>query len=110
MLLRLTGFLSGHAGGSAALCRFIADRLNDGWYPVVPGGASDVSIVDVEADGYRLRLVDHPPSFDRAGYYGDASGDSWFTVGVSENIVDASFEALNDAIVYKLMRAGAKAA
>ncbi|MEJ0012459.1 MAG: citramalate synthase [Bauldia sp.] len=40
----------------------------------------------------------------------DASGDSWFTVGVSENIVDASFEALNDAIVYKLLRAGAKAA
>ncbi|HVZ12839.1 MAG TPA: citramalate synthase [Bauldia sp.] len=39
----------------------------------------------------------------------DASGDSWFTVGVSENIVDASFEALNDAIVYKLLRAGAKA-
>jgi 2-isopropylmalate synthase len=41
---------------------------------------------------------------------GDSSGDSWFTVGVSENIVDASFEALNDAIVYKLLRAGAKAA
>jgi 2-isopropylmalate synthase len=40
----------------------------------------------------------------------DASGDSWFTVGVSENIVDASFEALNDAIVYKLLRAGVKAA
>ena len=38
----------------------------------------------------------------------DASGDSWFTVGVSENIVDASFEALNDSIVYKLLRAGAK--
>ncbi len=28
-----------------------------------------------QADGYRLRLVDHEPSFDRAGYYGDASGD-----------------------------------
>ena len=34
----------------------------------------------------------------------DASGDSWFTVGVSENIVDASFEALTDSIVYKLVR------
>lgn len=40
MLLRLTGFLSGHAGVSADLCRFIAARLNDGWYPVVPGGVS----------------------------------------------------------------------
>jgi histidine ammonia-lyase len=36
MLLRLTGFLSGRAGVSADLCRFIADRLNDGWSPVVP--------------------------------------------------------------------------
>jgi histidine ammonia-lyase len=36
MLLRLTGFLSGHAGVTPGLCRFIADRLNDGWYPVVP--------------------------------------------------------------------------
>ncbi len=40
MLLRLTGFLSGYAGVSADLCRFIADRLNDGWYPVVPSGVS----------------------------------------------------------------------
>ena len=36
LLLRLTGFLSGHAGVTPGLCRFIADRLNDGWYPVVP--------------------------------------------------------------------------
>ena len=36
MLLRLTGFLSGHPGVTPALCRFIAERLNDGWYPVVP--------------------------------------------------------------------------
>jgi 2-isopropylmalate synthase len=41
---------------------------------------------------------------------GDASGDSWFTVGVSENIVDASFEALYDSIIYKLLRSGVKAA
>ncbi len=41
---------------------------------------------------------------------GDSSGDTWFTVGVSENIVDASFEALNDSIIYKLLRSGAKAA
>ena len=36
LLIRLAGFLSGHAGVSAALCRFIADRLNDGWTPFVP--------------------------------------------------------------------------
>jgi starch synthase len=43
--------------------------------PSVPGGTTGVSIVDVEASGYRLRLVDHPPAFDREGYYGDAGGD-----------------------------------
>lgn len=36
-----------------------------------------------------------------------ASHDRWFTVGVSPNIVDASFEALIDSITYKLLRAGA---
>jgi len=40
MLLRLAGFLSGRAGVSARLCRFIADRLNDGWLPVVPAAVS----------------------------------------------------------------------
>jgi starch synthase len=38
-------------------------------------GATEVTIVDVAADGYRLRLVDHPAAFDRAAFYGDASGD-----------------------------------
>lgn len=38
----------------------------------------------------------------------DSLGKSWFTVGVSANIVDASFEALVDSINYKLMRDGAK--
>ena len=38
-------------------------------------GSSQVTIVDVAANGYRLRLVDHPPAFDRAGLYGDADGD-----------------------------------
>ncbi len=39
----------------------------------------------------------------------DGKGARWSTVGVSENIVDASFAALTDSIVYKLMRDGAKA-
>ncbi|HEX8663754.1 MAG TPA: citramalate synthase [Beijerinckiaceae bacterium] len=40
---------------------------------------------------------------------GDSTGERWFTVGVSANIIDASFQALTDSITYKLMRAGAKA-
>jgi 2-isopropylmalate synthase len=39
----------------------------------------------------------------------DAKERRWSTVGVSENIVDASFEALSDSICYKLFRDGAKA-
>jgi 2-isopropylmalate synthase len=35
----------------------------------------------------------------------DENGESWTTVGVSPNIIDASFQALTDSIVYKLMRA-----
>ena len=37
----------------------------------------------------------------------DESGERWTTVGVSPNIIDASFQALMDSIVYKLVRAGA---
>ncbi|RUU86407.1 citramalate synthase [Mesorhizobium sp. M7A.F.Ca.MR.176.00.0.0] len=34
----------------------------------------------------------------------DGTGARWWTVGVSENIIDASFQALMDSIVYKLMK------
>jgi len=37
----------------------------------------------------------------------DSAGHRWSTVGVSPNIVDASFEALLDAITWKLVRDGA---
>jgi starch synthase len=43
--------------------------------PRAPSGHSEVTIVDVAANGYRLRLVDHPAAFDREGFYGDAAGD-----------------------------------
>ncbi|HEV8490348.1 MAG TPA: glycogen/starch synthase [Candidatus Limnocylindrales bacterium] len=56
------------AGTTGAL----AVRVPD---PLAAGGATDVRIIDVAADGYRLRLVDHPPAFDRDGFYGDAAGD-----------------------------------
>jgi len=39
----------------------------------------------------------------------DESGDHWTTVGVSANIIDASFQALMDSIVYKLLKSGAPA-
>jgi 2-isopropylmalate synthase len=36
----------------------------------------------------------------------DAKGSHWATVGVSTNVIEASFIALNDSIVYKLFQAG----
>jgi 2-isopropylmalate synthase len=39
----------------------------------------------------------------------DETGERWTTVGVSPNIIDASFQALMDSIVYKLVKAGAPA-
>jgi 2-isopropylmalate synthase len=37
----------------------------------------------------------------------DETGERWTTVGVSPNIIDASFQALMDSIVYKLVKSGA---
>src|SRR3954466_12372013 len=42
--------------------------------PFGSAGRTSLSVIDVEGDGYRLRLVDHPPAFDREGLYGDANG------------------------------------
>jgi starch synthase len=40
------------------------------------GAPLPVTILDVPADGYRLRLVDLPAAFDRDGYY-DFPDDAW---------------------------------
>lgn len=40
----------------------------------------------------------------------DSQGRRWTTVGVSENIIDASYNALADSLTWKLYRAGAKPA
>jgi 2-isopropylmalate synthase len=68
--------------------RFIADlELLDYRVRVFQGGTDAVTRVLIE--------------------FGDKDGARWSTVGVSANIIDASFQALTDAIVYKLMKAKA---
>jgi len=37
----------------------------------------------------------------------DEAGERWTTVGVSPNIIDASFQALMDSVVYKLLKSNA---
>jgi len=39
----------------------------------------------------------------------DSKGENWFTIGVSENIIDASFKALVDSLDYKLFKDNAPA-
>ena len=39
----------------------------------------------------------------------DETGERWTTIGVSPNIIDASFQALMDSIVFKLVKSGAPA-
>jgi len=76
-------------------------------------GRYQAHIKDVELVDYKVRILTGGTeavtrvlveSRDKA------TAERWFTVGVSPNIIDASFEALIDSITYKLLRAGAQAA
>jgi starch synthase len=42
--------------------------------PRAQEGVTELTVLDVAANGYRLRLVDHPPAFDRDGMYGPPTG------------------------------------
>ena len=64
-------------------------------------------IKDVELVDYKVRiLTGGTEAVTRVlvESHDKATGDSWVTVGVSPNIIDASFEALLDAINFKLLR------
>jgi 2-isopropylmalate synthase len=39
----------------------------------------------------------------------DETGERWTTIGVSPNIIDASFQALMDSVIYKLVKSNAPA-
>jgi 2-isopropylmalate synthase len=72
--------------------------------PVYPqlGG---VRLVD-----YKVRILtpgDGTRAVTRVMIESAGAGEHWSTVGVSTNIIDASYRALHDSIVYKLLREGA---
>lgn len=64
-------------------------------------------IEDLELVDYKVRILNGGTEAITRVLIESRDGDDgrWFTVGVSENIIDASFEALLDAVVYKLMKA-----
>ncbi|GLS22087.1 citramalate synthase [Labrys miyagiensis] len=64
-----------------------------------------------------LKLVDYKVRIFQGGSdavtrvlieFQDKAGERWSTVGVSDNIIDASFQALTDSMTYKLLKSGAE--
>ena len=74
-------------------------------------GAYQASIDDMRLADFRVRITGGGvEAVTRVTIDSeDGQGNRWSTVGVSPNIVDASFEALHDAIVWKLIHDGATA-
>ena len=66
-------------------------------------------IADLELLDYRVRIFQGGSDAVTRVLIdcGDKTGARWSTVGVSENIIDASFQALVDSITYKLIQSGA---
>ncbi|MCW5695301.1 MAG: citramalate synthase [Bauldia sp.] len=73
-------------------------------------GAYQDAITDLELVDYKVRILDGGTEAVTRVLIesADASGARWFTIGVSANVVDASFEALLDSIAFKLMKDGVK--
>ena len=67
----------------------------------------DLHLVD-----YKVRILDSSFGTEaqtRVMIESAAKGEHWTTVGVSTNVIDASYNALHDSLTYKLFRDGAKA-
>ncbi len=69
-------------------------------------GSYQAEIADLELVDYKVRILNGgTEAITRVLIEStDATGARWWTVGVSDNIIDASFQALMDSIVYKLMK------
>ena len=69
-------------------------------------GKFQAEIEDLELVDYKVRILNGgTEAITRVLIEShDATGARWWTVGVSDNIIDASFQALMDSIVYKLMK------
>jgi 2-isopropylmalate synthase len=67
-------------------------------------------IVDLELVDFKVRILNGGTGATTRVLIEsrDGEGRRWTTIGVSENIIDASFQALMDSIVYKLLKVGAR--
>ncbi|OCW57729.1 citramalate synthase [Hoeflea olei] len=69
-------------------------------------GVYQDEIGDLELSDYKVRILNGgTEAITRVLIEStDGTGARWWTVGVSDNIIDASFQALMDSIVFKLMK------
>ncbi|AUX75752.1 MULTISPECIES: citramalate synthase [Sinorhizobium] len=69
-------------------------------------GKFQSEIADLELADYKVRILNGGTgAVTRVLIEStDRTGARWWTVGVSDNIIDASFQALMDSIVYKLLK------
>lgn len=69
-------------------------------------GKYQAEISDLELVDYKVRILNGgTEAITRVLIESlDSSGARWWTVGVSDNIIDASFQALMDSVSYKLMK------
>ncbi len=75
-------------------------------------GRYQSAIADLELVDYKVRILDGGTGATTRVLVEsrDGTGARWFTIGVSPNIVDASFRALIDSVNYKLLRSGVRPA
>lgn len=71
-------------------------------------GPYQEAIADLELIDFKVRVLNGSTAAITRVLIesGDSHGARWFTIGVSPNIVDASFQALTDSITYRLMKMG----
>ncbi|MEQ8306978.1 MAG: citramalate synthase [Hoeflea sp.] len=69
-------------------------------------GVYQSEISDLELVDYKVRILNGGTEAVTRVLIesGDGTGARWWTVGVSDNIIDASFQALMDSITFKLMK------
>lgn len=69
-------------------------------------GVYQSEIADLELVDYKVRILNGGTEAITRVLIESADGDGarWWTVGVSDNIIDASFQALMDSIIFKLMK------
>lgn len=112
MVARLVNLLSGHAGASAGLCAFVADRLNDDLVPAVPRrGAGAAGEVIPLAHAFQTllgvgRVLTPDGGTAEAGAALAARGVAPYALGAKEGVALLAGAPVAVAVAWGRLRAG----